>query len=157
MIFLWAILGCVVDGLYRFQGFLFGNDFSFETVAKKVCFDMFVWNPLVGIWLAVLPFHWRTCEFSCTKFWATLTKETLLVTGSASLCTTWAIWLPAVSVVYSLPPDLQVPVFNLILCFSNLILLFVTRQIGTQSADQKLHPETHTQTDIENEMKPLLP
>jgi hypothetical protein len=49
----WAIMGVVVDGLYRFQAFMFGTDSSVATVAKKMAFDMFVWNPCVGVCLTI--------------------------------------------------------------------------------------------------------
>jgi hypothetical protein len=42
------------------------------------------------------------------------------------LFSTWVVWIPAVSIVYSLPSALQLPIFNLVLCFWCLLLTFVT-------------------------------
>lgn len=148
----WAIIGCIVDTLYRAQSYMFGSDADVATVAKKVAFDMLVWNPFAGVWITMLPFHWRSCEFSCTRFWDSVSPKFLLVTASATLVTTWAIWLPSVIVVYSLPSDLQIPVFNFILCFSNLILMFVTRDLA-----KKPESETEAVEEKDLEMQPLLP
>jgi hypothetical protein len=32
------------------------------------------------------------------------------------------IWIPAVSIIYSMPNELQIPLFNLVLCFWVLLL-----------------------------------
>jgi hypothetical protein len=35
----------------------------------------------------------------------------------ATLMSTWAVWTPAVVIIYCLPPPLQIPLFNLVPCF----------------------------------------
>ena len=39
----------------------------------------------------------------------------------------WIVWVPAVLIIYSLPANLQIPLFNLVLCFFSLVLAFVSR------------------------------
>eukprot|EP01127_Copromyxa_protea_P015548 TRINITY_DN4484_c0_g1_i1.p1 TRINITY_DN4484_c0_g1~~TRINITY_DN4484_c0_g1_i1.p1 ORF type:complete len:269 (-),score=43.50 TRINITY_DN4484_c0_g1_i1:89-895(-) len=152
----WAIIGVIVDALYRCQAIMFGTGSDAATIIKKVAFDMFVWTPCAGIWITLLPFHWRACEFSCTKFWQTLTKQFLLVTGCVTLCTSWAIWFPSVSVVYSLPSDLQIPVFNFILCFANLILLFLTRGLNKKKEEDEGKVMEDVVVATSEEMTPLV-
>ena len=36
--------------------------------------------------------------------------------------TTWMVWTPATAIVYSLPTALQIPLFNLTLCFFVLLV-----------------------------------
>jgi hypothetical protein len=31
--------------------------------------------------------------------------------------TTWVVWIPGTAIIYSLPSPLQIPLFNLTLCF----------------------------------------
>jgi predicted branched-subunit amino acid permease len=31
--------------------------------------------------------------------------------------TTWVVWIPGTAIIYSLPYPLQIPLFNLTLCF----------------------------------------
>jgi hypothetical protein len=38
------------------------------------------------------------------------------------LFSTWIIWIPAVTIVYSMPTNLQIPLFNLTLCFFVLVI-----------------------------------
>ena len=46
------------------------------------------------------------------------------------LLATWAVWLPVVSCVYALPPPLQIPLFNVVLCFWSLLFAHIlARQI----------------------------
>jgi hypothetical protein len=40
---------------------------------------------------------------------------------------TWALWIPAVTLIYSMPLPLQLPLANLILWLWMLILLFTSR------------------------------
>ncbi len=42
-----------------------------------------------------------------------------------------AVWLPAVTIIYSLPPALQLPMQNLVLVFFTLILAHLMRRTRT--------------------------
>ena len=44
------------------------------------------------------------------------------------VCSTWVVWIPAVAIIYSLPSALQVPLFNLVLCFWCLLMSFISRE-----------------------------
>jgi hypothetical protein len=37
------------------------------------------------------------------------------------------VWIPAVIMIYALPLGLQQPLFNLVVCFFSLLLLFLNR------------------------------
>ena len=41
----------------------------------------------------------------------------------------WAVWLPAVFVIYVLPTPLQLPMQNVVLCFWSLVLVFQVRNV----------------------------
>jgi len=38
----------------------------------------------------------------------------------------WLIWIPVVSCVYALPSPLQMPLFNLVLCFWSMLFAHIT-------------------------------
>jgi hypothetical protein len=40
----------------------------------------------------------------------------------------WAVWIPTVSIVYSLPLALQFPLFNIVLCFWSLMLTTLSKE-----------------------------
>lgn len=123
----WAGIGAITDRLYWVQGQLWGTDFSFKTVAIKVVCDQFIYTPCCGVWVVFWPFHWRNSGFSFSRCCSSLSLYFLWTTIAPMLITIWSIWIPSNSVIYSLPPALQVPAFTVVLCFANLILLFVSR------------------------------
>jgi hypothetical protein len=40
----------------------------------------------------------------------------------------WLVWTPAVCVVYAMPNELQIPLFNLVLCFWVLLLAVLNKK-----------------------------
>jgi hypothetical protein len=46
----------------------------------------------------------------------------------------WMVWTPTVCLVYSLPSGLQVPIFNVVLCFWVLLVAVVAGRRQTSEA-----------------------
>ena len=44
------------------------------------------------------------------------------------LISTWAVWIPMVSIIYAVPSNLQIPLFNIVLCFWSLMLGSLTKE-----------------------------
>ncbi len=107
---LWALMGVLIAEFYTFQAYLFGSGNDFFTVAKKVAFDQFVYSVLITCPFLTLVYMWKDNGFSWSK-----TKPLI----NRSLLT---IKIPTVSVIYMLPTDLQIPLFNFVLCLFVLIL-----------------------------------
>lgn len=125
-VFYWGIRGMEVDLLYRLQAIMFGNDNQVATIAEKVFFDQFVYNPF---WVApstTLIYLWKDMEFSWSKTQARLTRRFFVHSTLTILISTWFIWIPAVIIIYSLPLPLQIPLFNLVLCFFVMLLTYLT-------------------------------
>ena len=124
----WAFKGVEVDVLYRAQGWIFGNDQGFSTVTSKVLVDQFVYNPLYAVPLGILVWHWKETGFS----WAAMRRLDLAAFLRANfpkaLLATWSVWIPAVALIYSLPATLQIPLFNIVLCFYCLLFASLTRK-----------------------------
>jgi hypothetical protein len=127
----WAWKGIEVDAFYRAQALLFGDESSPRVIATKTLVDQFVYNPLWAAPTQTLFFLWKDSQFSLTKTRQALRNEAGFGPFGARLLTvlvaTWAVWIPAVSIIYSLPSALQLPLFNLVLCFWCLLLSFVSR------------------------------
>jgi len=126
LIVYWGFKGADVDLLYRIQGAIFGNSADGWTVARKVLVDQFVYNPIWGAPLNALVFLWRGCGYDSRMTLARIRDGHLKKAILPILVSTWIVWLPAVSIVYSLPAPLQIPLFNIVLCFFMLILSVVT-------------------------------
>lgn len=125
----WAYKGVEIEYFYKLQSQIFGSEPSALIVAAKVAVDQFVYNPILGAITLCLYLRWvaiRTGELpagtqAVPKGWYTRLVVPLLVA-------TWALWIPAVSLVYMMPTALQLPVSNLILVLWSLMLVFMSKQ-----------------------------
>ena len=120
-IIIWAVLGGLINAFYGLQIVLFGEGTDWLTVLKKTSFDQFVFTVFVTSPLIALAFLWKDQQFNWHK-----TKmyfdDLIKVQIPTTIVTTWIIWIPAVSLIYMMPSNLQIPLFNLVLCFFVLIL-----------------------------------
>ncbi|MGL1957691.1 MAG: hypothetical protein OCD00_10285 [Colwellia sp.] len=125
---LWAIIGCYVDFLYQYQVTLFGNGNDISTIFKKVAFDQFIATALVSCPFITICYLWLDHNFNWQKTRLAIGKPLLTIHLPVTLITNWAIWIPAVSIIYSFPLDMQIPLFNLVLCFFSLMVASLDRK-----------------------------
>ncbi len=123
----WAWKGAEVDLWYRTLAFLFGEGHDTRTMLGKILSDQFGYNPLYAAPLANLCFAWKDAGFRWAPVAADLRagrwyyRRVLPV-----LLTLWFIWIPVVTCVYALPLPLQMPLFNLVLCFWSMLFAHIT-------------------------------
>jgi len=113
----WAIRGIDVDAFYRLQALVFGTEVDLLTIIAKVLVDQFVYCVVWASPITALFYTWREAGFSLkqwkgNKTWSELFDMILIFT-----VTTWGVWIPGTAIIYSLPSPLQIPLFNLTLCF----------------------------------------
>jgi hypothetical protein len=120
-IIIWASLGGLINGFYSFQIMLFGEGTDWQTILKKTAFDQFVFSVFVTSPLIALAFLWKDQQFNWQKTRMHF-DDLIKVKIPTTIVTTWIIWIPAVSLIYMMPSNLQIPLFNLVLCFFVLIL-----------------------------------
>tara|TARA_B100001939_G_C16792534_1_gene552006 strand:+ start:94 stop:792 length:699 start_codon:yes stop_codon:yes gene_type:complete len=113
----WALRGIDVDAFYRLQAMIFGTGVDVETIIFKVLFDQFIYCVIWASPITALFYTWREAGFSIKKWkgnktWSELFDMILIFT-----VTTWVVWIPGTAIIYSLPYPLQIPLFNLTLCF----------------------------------------
>lgn len=120
-VLIWAAIGGLINGFYAFQVVLFGEGTDWLTILKKTAFDQFVFSVFITAPIITLAFLWKDQRFNWRK-----TKmqfdDLIKVQIPTTVVTTWIIWIPAVSLIYMMPTNLQIPLFNLVLCFFVLIL-----------------------------------
>jgi hypothetical protein len=123
----WAWKGAEVDLVYRTLGWLYGRDHGFATVGAKVLTDQFGYNVFYSAPVSALCFAWKDAGFR----WAPVAAD--LRAGQwyqrrvlPVLLSLWCIWIPVVSCVYSLPAPLQMPLFNIVLCFWSMLFALIT-------------------------------
>ncbi len=123
----WGYKGLEVDALYRLQALVFGSHPDISTIAAKVAVDQFIYNPFWTAPTALVVFLWKDEGFRLNRLqnrnWIAFFRRTL----PAALLGTWAVWMPTVAIIYALPSALQVPLFNIVLCFWVLMFTTLTR------------------------------
>lgn len=131
----WSIKGVEVDYLYRLQSYWFGNQSDFKTLATKVLFDQAVYSTFWAAPMSALVFRWLDFDFSWKNTHNSLDKVFFTVTLPANIISNWLVWVPAVTCVYAMPAPLQIPLFNLVLCFWVLMLTALNKKAIEQSAE----------------------
>lgn len=122
----WLYRGLEVDLFYRAQTAWFGDQPSVLVIAQKVFVDQFLYNPLWACPTQMLFYLWKDSGYSLGQVRASLRQQSLLERTALILVSTWAIWVPAVAVIYTLPAALQLPLCNLVACFWSLLLSFIS-------------------------------
>jgi len=125
---LWALIGCYVDLLYQYQVTLFGAGNDINTILQKVAFDQFIATALVSCPVITICYLWHDHNFNWKKTRLAIGKPFITVHLPVTLITNWLIWIPAVSIIYAFPLEMQMPLFNLVLCFFSLMVASLDRK-----------------------------
>ncbi len=135
----WFYRGVEVDLFYRLQSLWFGDGADPATLLKKVLVDQLLYTALWSIPTTFLFFFWFTdCRRRWSTFRAGLTGHTLGVRLPALVVSAWAVWIPMVCIINSVPPDLRVPVLALALVFWSLCVSASANPVSDdQDTDKK--------------------
>jgi hypothetical protein len=135
----WGFDGWLVDLLYRGEAALLGDVASVPVVLAKICIDQFGYNVIFAAPFGVLTYEWKNSGVSLRPVRDLFTwphyRDKILPT----LLATWAVWVPLMAIIYSLPLPLQFPLFSLALSFWVLLLTYMTNRFaGKIEADAPL-------------------
>ncbi|MBK9217830.1 MAG: hypothetical protein IPO35_16580 [Uliginosibacterium sp.] len=130
----WALMGMQVDVLYRFQGELFGQGNELAVLIPKVLVDQGLFTPLWSIPLTTLCYLWKNLDFNFAALRGKIDRKLFLHDIPGMIVPAWMVWLPAVTVIYCLPGSLQIPMFNLVLCFWSLLAEVVNARQNRKQA-----------------------
>ena len=138
---IWAIDGSLVDLLYRSEAAWFGTVVTGPVVLAKICVDQFGYNPFFAAPFGVLTYEWKNSGFSWESLgrafsWAHY-REKIVPT----LLATWAVWIPLMAIIYSLPLALQFPLFSLALTFWVLLLTYMTNSFAMKNSRAEGAPD----------------
>lgn len=124
----WCFMGVVVDCFYRSQASWFGAEASLPVVAKKVLVDQFLYNPLFAAPFTTWLYDWKHRGYRLqgvrTFFTWTYYRDFVVPTLFAG----WGVWIPVVSILYSLPSLLQIPLFGLALSLWVMLYTWMSEQ-----------------------------
>ncbi len=125
---LWAFMGWLVDAFYGLQITLFGNGTDAVTLIQKIALDQFVFSALFTCPLLTICYQFKDAHFNVRHTVQLLDKRLLLVYLPTTIVTNWLVWIPSVLLIYLMPPALQLPLFNLVLCFFVLVLAILNSE-----------------------------
>jgi len=120
----WGLIGMQVDLFYRVQYFLFGPSDSVPVIVKKVLVDAFLYCPLLAMPQAVCIFLWKDHGYTARGFKGHHPVAFYALKIFPVLMANWMVWIPLVSIIYSLPAALGVPFF--IIAQSFWVMVFTT-------------------------------
>jgi hypothetical protein len=126
----WGFDGSLVDLLYRSEAAWFGDVVSLPVVAAKICVDQFGYNPFFAAPFGVLTYEWKNSGVSMRPVRELFTREHYRGKIIPTLVATWAVWVPLMAIIYSLPLALQFPLFGLALSFWVLLLTYMTNRFA---------------------------
>lgn len=126
----WGIKGMEVDMFYRFQAEWFGNGNDLSTIITKMAVDQFLYSALWAAPSITVIYTWMESDWSISRTLISMDKHFFCVTIPTVILSNWLVWIPAVCVVYAMPAELQIPLFNLVLCFWVLLLAVLNKNNG---------------------------
>lgn len=129
LVIFWAYKGAEVDLWYRILVRLVGSGTDWQTVLTKMFLDQFVTCPLFFVPVTVLVYTWCESRFNTAALladwrapgWYRRRVPPMLISNLG-------VWTPTVCIIYSLPSALQIPLFNLVLCFFTLLLAHLAKK-----------------------------
>lgn len=130
LVVFWAIRGMEVDAFYRLQAWKFGEEPNARTISVKVLVDQFVYCPFWSAPVTTFFYAWRDAGFSWKVLRPRLGRSFLIFEVPSVLLSIWVVWIPATAIIYSLPSPLQIPLFNLVLCFYVLLVSVLSMRSG---------------------------
>lgn len=136
-IIFWAYKGVEVDIFYTLQNTWFGQQNNFTTILLKTSVDQFIYSAFWAIPTLMICVLWVDSGFNILLTKKGINKKLFFIKIPTVIISNWLVWLPAVSIIYTMPETLQLPLFNLVLCFFVILIASLTKP--TSSEQIKTH------------------
>lgn len=101
--------GLTVYKFYEWQAFWFGDGLSWRVLLPKVLVDQFAFSVFWATPYQALAFRWHALRYSGARLWKELDGNFVLERMLPILVTNWMFWIPGVTLIYSMPLILQMP------------------------------------------------
>jgi hypothetical protein len=131
---LFFISGTMVYEFYQQQARWFGNGTAWSILVPKILLDQFGFTVLWSTPYQSLMTRWHTLRYSWPRLWRELDRNFIAERMLPILVTNWMFWLPGVTLIYSLPLNLQTSLFIFATAIWGLLLPAVVRQSSRRTA-----------------------
>jgi len=102
--------GLVVYEFYEWQAIWFGDGLSWRILLPKILVDQFIFSVFWSTAYQTLTFRWQALRYSSSRLWRELNWNFVVDRMLPVLVTNWMFWIPGVTLVYSMPLILQMPI-----------------------------------------------
>ena len=109
-----------------------GNVVTVPVVLAKICVDQFGYNPLFATPFGIMTYEWKNSGFNRESLVRGFSWDHYRDKVVPTLLATWAVWIPMMAMIYSLPLALQFPLFSLALTFWVLLLTYMTNSFAAK-------------------------
>ncbi|GAB4247733.1 MAG: hypothetical protein OHK005_14100 [Candidatus Methylacidiphilales bacterium] len=123
-----ASTGVLVDLFYRAQSLVLGDQPSLSTVAMKVLIDQLLFSPLLAQPLGVSLLFLYRVQFNVVRLFQAWSSSFYRHAVLPLIVPGWLFWFPMTACIYSLPSNLQVPLFLFGMAAWSLIFVALARQ-----------------------------
>jgi hypothetical protein len=121
-----GFMGMTVDFFYRCQNAWFGAGNDWQTLVIKVLVDQILYSPFIAnLWCTAF-FTMQAGRFSRSTAASLFTLDFITEKVLPVQIAGWGFWFPAVTCIYFMPPQLQIPVAVLVQTFWVLMLTTIT-------------------------------
>lgn len=128
-----ALSGIAVHYFYAYQAVLFGEGKDPATLAKKVALDQLGFTVFWATPFGLTAFALHRHRYNLIRAWPDIHPWRIAVKAPSLILTTWAFWVPMVTMVYALPTPLQFPLFACALAAWSLLLVFIATPPSAES------------------------
>ncbi len=131
-----VLSGGLVYEFYHLQAYWFGDSTAWSVIVKKVLVDQFGYTFAVSMWLSTFATRWQLNCYSFTALRRELDGSFFMERMLPVVIANWMFWLPAVSLIYSVPLILQTPMFLFGTAIWGLLLSAVSREGHKEEIEQ---------------------
>ncbi len=125
---MWAWLGILVDRFYWLQGQVFGMGNDIATLLSKVLADQFIFTPFVSLPLIVSWFLLYESKYHPGRWIAGLSPKRITSRILPLWATCLSFWPIMLLTVFSLPSELQFPLFLFGNSAYSILMIFIARR-----------------------------
>ena len=106
---MFSISGGVVFEFYQWQAVWFGTGLAWSVVVPKILVDQFIFSVFWATSYQTLMTRWQILRFSGRRLWNELDGNFVTQRMLPVLVINWMMWIPGVTLIYTMPLNLQTP------------------------------------------------
>jgi len=127
--------GLIVAKFYEWQAYWFGDGLFWRVLLPKVLVDQFIFSVFWSTTYQTLVFRWQALRYSSSRLWRELNGRFVVERMLPVLVTNWMFWIPGVTLVYSMPLILQMPLNIFATAIWSLLLAGLAKSTRTMATD----------------------